>query len=629
MGERIGTASDIYSLGAVLYQILTEHTPHDFAGSSPSAIANAIAGKDIAPAGSWAPVLRGDLEMILSKALRREPGERFQTVEQFAGDLEAYLEHRPISARKGETFYRARKFVSRYWLPVSAAIIAFAGLAGGLAIAERERTVAQRRFDDVRQLSNKLFEIDVRVRELQGSSQTRQFIVDTALAYLNRLVGDARGDLALSLDLGTAYMRVGRVQGVPISVNLGQSENAEANLRVAEGLIGPVLQAQPRNRMAMHRMAQIQHDRMILAQARRPDTGALALAESARGWWERYLDSGPVDLAESTQVCLMGVNIADWLAKNDRRDAAERMLQRTIEVARTTGQTGYVGSASIGLTRMRRVAGDLNAALAASGEAVRLLEPVAGEEGRGRVYSYSLALETHGEVLGNTAGIGFGRNTEAAGFFAKCMKLVEKSALQDPADASSRFLLSSCAVQLGRSLVESDPQRALQAFDDGLARSSEIKKNTRARRREIRLLAGSAEALRRLGRLRDARARLELALARLAELKMYPGAAVEPGSEAYRVLGELAEWEAANGNWKRGIAGYVALRQFVEKAGFAPEENLDDAVDLVNLWRAEARFHRAGFEVEEAGKLDRLGEELRKRWRQKRPNNVFVQEIWR
>ena len=70
------------------------------------------------------------------KALRTEPQERYATVEQFSEDLENYLESRPIRARKGDAWYRTRKLLRRYWLPVAAAALAVAGLSAGCTRGE-------------------------------------------------------------------------------------------------------------------------------------------------------------------------------------------------------------------------------------------------------------------------------------------------------------------------------------------------------------------------------------------------------------------------------------------------------------------------------------------------------------
>ena len=97
--------------------------------------------------------LKGDLEFILLKALRKDPQERYATVEQFADDLQAFLESRTVRAWSGNAWYRARKFLRRYWVPLTPAALVIASLAAGLYVANRERAVAQRRFEDVPQLA--------------------------------------------------------------------------------------------------------------------------------------------------------------------------------------------------------------------------------------------------------------------------------------------------------------------------------------------------------------------------------------------------------------------------------------------------------------------------------------------
>src|SRR5262249_55001666 len=153
-------------------------------------------------------------------------------------------------------------------------------------------------FRDVRQLANKLLDIDVQVRELAGSTKSRQLIVDTTLDYLQRLRADASGDPELALELGNAYIRVARVQGVPISANLGQLVEAEQNLRIAEDLIESVIVSRPSDRIPLLRAAQIAHDRMIIARlSGRPDE-ALALARESAERLQKF-HAGPADRSET------------------------------------------------------------------------------------------------------------------------------------------------------------------------------------------------------------------------------------------------------------------------------------------------------------------------------------------
>jgi eukaryotic-like serine/threonine-protein kinase len=112
-GKGVSTASDIYSLGAVLYKLLTGKPAHEFDDRSAEGIAHTVTTREVTRPSKWAPELKGDLESILLKALRKDPHERYANVNEFAEDLEAYLASRAVRARSGTAWYRARKFLRR------------------------------------------------------------------------------------------------------------------------------------------------------------------------------------------------------------------------------------------------------------------------------------------------------------------------------------------------------------------------------------------------------------------------------------------------------------------------------------------------------------------------------------
>ena len=141
-GGRISTATDIYSLGAVLYQLLTGKPAHEFDDRSSEGIARVITAREPTRPSQWAPELKGDIEFVLLKSLRKDPQERYATVDQFADDLQAFLEFRTVRARSGNAWYRTRRFVRRYWIPVTATAVVFSSLSVGLFIANRERARA-------------------------------------------------------------------------------------------------------------------------------------------------------------------------------------------------------------------------------------------------------------------------------------------------------------------------------------------------------------------------------------------------------------------------------------------------------------------------------------------------------
>jgi eukaryotic-like serine/threonine-protein kinase len=212
-GLPVTTASDIYSLGAVLYKLLTGASPHRIEGDSARAIALAISQGSITPPSRLVPALNGDLEFVLMKALRTEPLERYATTEQFSEDLQNYLESRPIRARKGDRWYGARKFLRRYWLPVAAATLAVAGLAGGVFVANRQRAVAQLRYSEVRQLTNIfLFDFEHSIRDVPGTLEARNLVASTGQRYLKQLEADSRYDPSLEREIAEGYERLADIQ---------------------------------------------------------------------------------------------------------------------------------------------------------------------------------------------------------------------------------------------------------------------------------------------------------------------------------------------------------------------------------------------------------------------------------
>ena len=148
-GEGISTASDVYSLGVVLYEMLTGTRPYHLRAVGGAARAEALTQIEIPVPSQRAAdpavkrITEGDLDAIIGKALRQDPKERYASAEALAADIRRYLDDEPVSAQPDRFGYRARKFIARNrWQSVSAAVAACA-LIVGAALALWQAHVAR------------------------------------------------------------------------------------------------------------------------------------------------------------------------------------------------------------------------------------------------------------------------------------------------------------------------------------------------------------------------------------------------------------------------------------------------------------------------------------------------------
>ena len=244
LGEAITTASDTYSLGVLLYFLLAEVLPYELKEGTTAEMLRVVC-TDPPPkpsAVSLSPErLDTDLDAIVLKALRKEPQERYRSVDEFAMDIQAYLERRPVMARHGTLRYRAAKFMRRNRLALGAVALLFASLVAGLAgvlwqfrVATLERRRAEASSQDMRQLSNSLLsEIDEAVKQLPGSTPVRHLLVERVLEHLDHMSRNVARDRLTQLELVEAYTRLGNLQGNPYDQNIGDPDGALVSLEKA------------------------------------------------------------------------------------------------------------------------------------------------------------------------------------------------------------------------------------------------------------------------------------------------------------------------------------------------------------------------------------------------------------
>ena len=472
-GGAVGTTTDVYSLGVLLFELLSGTRP----GAEVASEAARRNGRD----RRWAGSLRGDLDNILQKALREEPERRYLTVEQLQADIRRYLAGQPVSARPETWHYLLGKFLKRHPAGVrAAAAFAVAAAMGVVTImqaegdAQAQKAKSEQRLGELVALANTtLFDVHGAIQNLPGATQARLEIARKTTEYLDKLSRESGSDARVLAALASAYTRVARVQGNPKAANLGDQQSAEQNYvkaeRILTGLMAhagsPALQLQDAG-------VRLEYGQLISYQGRKDD--ALAQYQVALGQANAVLARDPRNPDVRRLMTRIQLDVADITKYTDPSGTRRTLLKlmpvyeglvredpKDTDVLLDMATSWDIVCSTLGLE------GDLSGAVDSCRKSATLREQASALRPGDVQIQHDLMLSYGhlGDVTGGPAVINLGDYRGAVAWFGKAAAIAERLSGADPSNALARSDAGIANSRIGISQTAAGEYRqALETF---------------------------------------------------------------------------------------------------------------------------------------------------------------------
>ncbi len=472
--------SDVYSLGVILFEMLSGEFPYDLAGQTVHESSRIIREQDARPLGQLDVLFQGDLSTLAGKALEKEKARRYASARALADDVRRFLGDEPIAAHPPSTIYQLRKFTRRHRTLVTLAAAVLVTLAIGFGTtlwqwmeAREQQQLAEQRFDDVRELAHILiFDIEAAMRNVPGTLPAREMLVESGVEYLDKLAADAGDDPVLLDDLIGAYAAIGDIQGAPNLPNLGDMEGAKRSYEQALVLIDRLMSLPPPS-------SSLQRSRSLTLMR----LGDVLL-------WRGQLDEALATYREAEQLVFSCADatvdekvrsverIADTLVEQGQLEQALQHYLRTEEMTRaeTERRPGEWEPGRAHAVQLLEL-GSVYVSLGRTDEALdhyqRFLsfaQPAAQHANAVAQRDLMVGAGRFGELL-----VELGRTDEALEKHRLAVTAGEALVAADPQNAQAHMTLSGACNKLGELyLATSRPEQARRCFDRYLGLAEEL-----------------------------------------------------------------------------------------------------------------------------------------------------------
>jgi tetratricopeptide (TPR) repeat protein/predicted Ser/Thr protein kinase len=624
LGRPVGAASDIFSLGSLLYILITGQPPFGYQDyPTRSELQRAVCESDPVRPGERNNKIDQDLEAIVRRAMRKEPDDRYESADALREDLRAWLQRKPVRARQGNWWYVARRQLRRHWIPATASAVTVAGLAIGLGIALHESYVAKNRFNDVHKLANEMLQIGTDIETLPGATRERERIAKTSLDYLERLSRDAGTDVDLEMDLGAGYRSIAEIQGGIGQLNLGRSDQAASSLQKSELFLEDARRQRPNDSKILRALmltvdAQLGMDRALsrLSDLRQtltqlhnlsldfertaPDTpkkwGALSVTYESLAKAASKLR----ETADSLRFAYQSVEFQKKLvAVHDNRFTRGNLA---------ISLNSYGASLSS--------AGDLNGALRVEREGLAILNHIAETDKDDSILTLNIGA-SHSDIATRLNQIKElldehgSQDDEAVSELEQGLVFLHQTVHLDPSDNEAALNLAWTATELGRILQTTDVKRALAACDEAITVLRALPaQNARRNAALSTALSESVYPLCKLQRSAETSRRLAEATSLLAGTPATESTSVDLSTDPYQVLSRAqADQFASASQPAEAIRVHEIWLRRIESNDDARFWTLPDALVVADRYKTVAALYAS------IGELDKQQEMLKKRAR--------------